>query len=68
MMILLKGRRRAKGWSQMQLSMKSGIPQTTISAIECGKINSPTIWLMVKLARALGCNIEDLIDATTEAQ
>lgn len=54
-------KREEKGWSQTKLSMKSGVPQTTISAIETGKIN-PTVSPLKKLALAFGCRVSDLID------
>jgi transcriptional regulator with XRE-family HTH domain len=57
--------REARGWSQTKLSIKSGVPQTTISAIETGKI-CPTVKPLKKLASALGCKVSDLIDDIPE--
>lgn len=57
----LKTIREAKGWSQVKLSMRSGVAQTMISAIERGKRNS-TVRILSKLAKALGCKLDDLID------
>lgn len=56
--------RDAKGLSQVQLTMASGIPQTTISKIER---NGATITFTTayKLAFALGCTIHDILPANS---
>lgn len=48
-----------KKWSQPKMSLKSGVPQTTISAVERGII-VPSVQTATKLAEALDCAIEDL--------
>lgn len=60
-MTTVQKKREEKGWSQTKLSMKSGVAQTTISAIETGKVN-PTVKLLKKIAAAIGCRVGDLID------
>ncbi|MBX7158036.1 MAG: helix-turn-helix domain-containing protein [Verrucomicrobiae bacterium] len=52
-------RRAVKGWSQMMLSNRSGVPRTTISAIEGDKL-APSVATALALARALECSVEEL--------
>lgn len=47
--------RELQGWSQNELSEKSGIPQSTISAIERSRINLG-VERAKQLARALRCH------------
>ncbi|SHK45436.1 helix-turn-helix domain-containing protein [Thermocrinis minervae] len=51
--------RLSKGLSQEELSSICGIPRTTISAIESGKVN-PSVEHAIRIARALGVSVEDL--------
>lgn len=53
--------RERSGYSQRKLSMLSGVPQPIISDIENGKTKSPTVDTAIKLAKALGCTVEDLV-------
>ena len=52
-------RRTACGWSQAELARCTGIPRTTISAIE-GKRLTPSVITALALARALECSVEEL--------
>jgi len=47
--------------SQRELAKVSGVPQATISRVLSGKIQSPTIDVLKKLARALGVTVDYLI-------
>ena len=60
----LKEIRKAMGMTQNQLAETSGVPQSKIGRIECGLIKSGNMTLAVasKLANALGCHAEDLLD------
>jgi transcriptional regulator with XRE-family HTH domain len=54
--------REQKRWTQEQLAVRSGVPQSTISRIE----NSSTkrgvpIFTLQKIAEALGCSVEELL-------
>lgn len=51
--------RQKQHLSQMGLSAKSGVNQTTISAIESGTM--PSLENALKLAKALGVKAEDLL-------
>lgn len=50
-----------KGMSQVELSRKTGISQGQLSLLEHGK-HSPSLDKAVKLARALGVSVEELLD------
>ncbi|MFN3813008.1 MAG: substrate-binding domain-containing protein [Aquificaceae bacterium] len=51
--------RMLKGFSQEELSKLTGIPRTTISAIESRKV-SPSVEYALRLASVLGCSVEEL--------
>ncbi len=53
----LKGARKAKGLSQRELSMKSGVPQSHISKIENGAVDL-RVSSLVALARTLDLELE----------
>lgn len=59
----LKEFRELQGWSQPKLSLKSGVAQTTISAIERGMI-IPSVQTAQRLADALNRPIDDLFRAS----
>jgi len=52
--------RRNANLTQLQLEEMSGVSQTTISAIENGRMN-PTAGTLRKLSKALGVTIEKII-------
>lgn len=56
----MKLERKRLKLSQKELSIKSGIPQQTISAIECGT-SEPTEHTMVMVADGLGCTVGRLL-------
>jgi transcriptional regulator with XRE-family HTH domain len=60
----LRVQREKKGWTQVDLCMASGVPQTTISKIERSgtPFSLTTVYL---LADAMGCTAHDLIPATS---
>jgi len=53
--------RKQKGWSQEKLAVESGISYNTIIKIERGGIKNPKIETVIKLAEALGTNIDKLV-------
>ncbi|MEN2666004.1 helix-turn-helix transcriptional regulator [Listeria aquatica] len=55
----IKQYREDKGFSQTKLSDISGVPQSTISTIEI-KSKAPDIYILNKLANALGIELNDL--------
>jgi len=47
--------------SQEDFAQKSGVKYTTLTKIESGVIKKPSVFVMAKIAKALGVNIEELI-------
>lgn len=54
--------RKRRKLNQAQLSKLSGVPQPMISMIETGAVPNPTIGTVYRLACALKCTVDDLID------
>ena len=65
-MIGLTHKRELAGFSQRKLSALSGVPQPMISDIENGKTKSPTVDTAIKLSKALGCTVEELVSERKE--
>jgi len=63
MRVRLEEFRNKRKLNQRQLSEASGIPQPMISQIETGFVRNPTVETMYKLATALKCTVDDLIEA-----
>ena len=58
----IKQERERRGISQYRLSKMSGVSQPTISAIEAvDQTRSPAVDTVEKIARALGCQVSDLM-------
>ena len=57
----IKSLRLKKGLTQDQFARKANIPYTTLTKIEIGVIKKPSVYVMAKIAKALGTSIEDLI-------
>lgn len=60
----LQDRRKACGLTQKELSERSGVNQRMIQGYEQGikKINAAEAIRVLKLAKVLGCQIEDLLE------
>jgi len=53
---------RAKlGFTQDDLAKKADIKYTTLTKVESGVVNKPSVQTMAKIAKALGVSIEDLL-------
>ena len=53
---------RAKlGLTQDDLAKKADIKYTTLTKVESGVVNKPSVQTMAKIAKALGVSIEDLL-------
>lgn len=48
-------------FSQDEFARKADIPYTTLTKIETGVIKKPSVFVMAKIAKALGVTIEELI-------
>lgn len=60
-------RRKARGWSQDELATQSGIPRSSVSAIEAGRL-TPSVTAALAVAKALECSVEELFGADCAAQ
>ena len=56
----VKKYREEKGWTQEELSIKSGVSRPTISMIETNSLENIESKTMLKLATALNCDIGDI--------
>ncbi len=57
----IKKLRNKKGWSQEKLAREAGISYQTLIKIEQSRIKNPKLQTLVKLAKALGVSLDDLI-------
>lgn len=62
----LRDRRAARGMPQADLARAAGVTRQAIHAIESGRY-LPNVSLALRLARALGCRVEDLFAAPSAA-
>ncbi len=53
--------RKQKGWSQQKLAEKTGLSFNTVTKIEQGVGDSPTLKTLLKLADALGVGLDELV-------
>ncbi len=49
------------GLSQDELARKADVPYTTLTKIETGVIKKPSVYVVAKIAKALGVSVDDLI-------
>ena len=47
--------------TQDDLAKKADVKYTTLTKVESGVVNKPSVQTMAKIAKALGVNIEDLL-------
>ena len=59
----IKYLRTKRGFSQLDLSLKTGLTTRTISRIECGVID-PKYSTLIKISEALEINITELLTFT----
>ena len=57
----IRVKRKEAGFSQEKLAEKADLSTVFISRVECGK-ESPSIDSLVKIARALGVRVRDLVE------
>ncbi len=57
---IVRAKRLEKGLTQDQLSALTGVPQSTISAIEVAT-KTPELPALLKLSKFFECRIEDLL-------
>jgi len=59
--IIIKKKRLAAGFRQVDICKKIGASQSGYSAIESGK-RIPTLKKLIKLAQIYNCTVDDLLD------
>jgi transcriptional regulator with XRE-family HTH domain len=52
---------KQKGWTQQKLAEKTGLSFNTITKIEQGIGDSPTLKTLLKLADVLGVGLDELV-------
>jgi len=58
----LRQLREAKGWTQVDLAKKARVTQALISQLEAGKKASPSVVPLLRIAKALGATVEELVE------
>lgn len=53
--------RERRGWGQNDLAKRAELNQSTLQRIESGRSADPGVSLVLKIARALGITVEDLV-------
>ena len=53
--------RKEMGLSQDEFARKADIPYTTLTKIETGVIKKPSVFVVAKIAKALGISVDDLL-------
>ena len=59
----IRNLRRQKGWTQTDLSAAARLPQATISRIESGAVEHPSIRTLKRIADALGVQFDVFIES-----
>ena len=57
----VKEYRKQKGWTQQKLAEKTGLSFNTVTKIEQGVGDSPTLKTLLKLADALDVGLDELV-------
>ncbi|MDD3035514.1 MAG: helix-turn-helix transcriptional regulator [Candidatus Saccharimonadaceae bacterium] len=57
----IKKLRLKLGLSQDDFARKADVPYTTLTKVETGVIKKPSVFVVSKIAKALGVDIEELI-------
>jgi transcriptional regulator with XRE-family HTH domain len=60
----VKDRRIALRLTQDEMERRTGYDQGFISRIERNLVKSPSIEVIVRIARALGCSVDELLEDT----
>ena len=59
----VRARRQAEGWSQLELSCRTGVTQSTISRVESGRLSLVQVGTLQRLALAFGVDPAELAQA-----
>jgi transcriptional regulator with XRE-family HTH domain len=63
----IKRAREEKGWSQRELSRRSGVSISTIHNLEQGLVKTLRLETARLLARSLGVSVDQMADAAKES-
>ena len=58
--------RKQRGWTQLELSLRSGVAKSYLSDLESGRRN-PSVLLLEKICVALGCTLSTLFEGAGPA-
>lgn len=64
--LLIRDRRKAKGWSQEELSFRAGKHRTFVSSIERGTKNA-TVNSIHAIAKAMDLTVSELLEGLAKA-
>lgn len=53
--------RKELGLSQDEFARKADVPYTTLTKVETGVIKKPSVFVVAKIAKALGVSVDDLL-------
>jgi transcriptional regulator with XRE-family HTH domain len=59
---MIKTRRDAKGWSQVELARKAKIARPYLIRLESGQQTNPSLAVLQRLAKALGVPVTALLE------
>lgn len=59
--IRIKKARVKMGLSQDELARKADVPYTTLTKVETGVIKKPSVFVMARIAKALGVSLDEII-------
>lgn len=60
-------RRKELGWSQEEMAVRAGIPRSSLSAIEAGRL-TPSVTAALAVASTLECSVEELFGNTGQGK
>lgn len=63
MLIRLEEARKKKNMTQKNLAVRTGVSQAAICKFEAGQ-NNPSLDTLIRLANALDCSLDELVDRT----
>ncbi len=58
----IKRQREARGLSQLALARKARVAQSYVSQLEAGERKAPGIYVVQRLAKALGVSLAELLE------
>lgn len=58
--LALTAARKSKNMTRSELSLRSGVPYTTLECAENGK-SSVTVWTLVRITKALGVSVGEVL-------